>query len=179
MELVILVAGLAGVVFLAKFGMMYLRNIKAETGYNPTGILNSLLITGIFAFPVGGMLLMENTGSELGMLVGLGAVGCLLGLIMRNLVLKKPVKIILVTFFQIVAPALTLLGILYKRSGGIMGNAVTRANLGGTSAGVSHAVSKQSSARDYTSGQDQLARSYGFANAEEAAKNGMNMKTML
>lgn len=179
MELVILIAVIGGVVFLAKFGMAYLQSIKMQTGYNPTGFVNSLLIIGIFVCPILGLWLADSSGNEFGMALAFGSLLCLAGLVVRNMVLKNPVQIVLVTLFQVIAPALTLLGIIYKRSGGIMGNAVTQANLGGSGAVVHDSVTRRSSARDYTSGQDDLARKYGFADAEEAARNGMDMKKLM
>lgn len=179
MELVILGIILLAVILIAKGGMMYLRKIKAETGYNPLGFLNGLLIIGVFAFSLGAIGVMDSVGNGAGFLVALGAIACVAGLVFRNRILKNPMRIILVTGFQLLAPALTLLGILYKRSGGIMGNAATRANLGGAASVVDNTPSYQPSARDYTSGQDELARNYGFANAEEAKKNGIDMKTMM
>lgn len=131
---IIIVLGiLVAAVVIAKVGMAYLRKVKAETGYNPTGFVNSLLIIGVFACPLFGGYMLADLDNPLGygVMIG-GTLACIVGLVLRNRVLKDTKKIILVTFFQLLAPMLTLLGIIYKRSGGIMGNAATQANLGNT-----------------------------------------------
>lgn len=180
MELVLLGAGLVALIVIAKVGMAYLRGIKAQTGYNPLGFLNCLMIIGLFVLPITGLAMLESDSKWIGILLLIGAVACLVGLIVRNCVLKNPGKIILVTFFQLFAPALTLLGFLYKTSGGIMGNAVTRANLGDTSyTGSTSGSGSKASGYDYTSGQEDLAKQYGFSSAEEAKKHGVDVKKML
>lgn len=181
MELVLLVAGLVALIVIAKVGMAYLRGIKAQTGYNPLGFLNDLMIIGLFVLPITGLAMLESDSAWIGILLLIGAAACLVGLIARNCVLKNPGKIILVTFFQLLAPALTLLGFLYKTSGGIMGNAATRANLGDTSytGGSTFGTGSGASGYDYTSGQEDLAKQYGFYSAEEAKMHGVDVKKML
>lgn len=180
MELILLLAALVALIVIAKVGMAYLRRIAAETGYNPIGFLNCLMIIGLFALPIAGVVMMDSDNSLIGILLFIGAVACLIGLIARNCVLRNPGRIALVTFFQLFAPALTLIGIWYKKSGGIMGNAVTRANLGGTYT-VNNGSNGTSTASgyDYTSGQENLAKQYGFSNAEDARMHGVDVKKML
>lgn len=181
MELVILAVVLVALIVIAKVGMAYLRGVKAQTGYNPLGFLNCLMIIGLFVFPITGIVMMDNDALWIGILLLIGAAACLAGLIVRNCVLKNPGKIILVTFFQLFAPALTLLGFLYKTSGGIMGNAATRANLGDTSytGSSTSSAGSRTSGYDYTSGQEDLARQYGFTDAKEAKAQGVDVKKML
>ena len=181
MELVLLAAGLVVLIVIAKVGMAYLRGIKAQTGYNPLGFLNCLMIIGLFVLPITGLVMLDSDSTWIGILLLIGAAACLVGLIVRNCVLKNPGKIILVTFFQLFAPALTLLGFLYKTSGGIMGNAATRANLGDTSytGGSTCGTGSGASGCDYTSGQENLAKQYGFSSAEEAKMHGVDVKKML
>lgn len=183
---IIFVVGiLVAAVVIAKVGMTYLRNVKAETGYNPTGFLNSLLIIGVFAFPLLGGYLAMDLENPLGYgVMILGPIACIAGLVMRNRVLGNTKRIILVTFFQLLAPALTLLGIIYKKSGGIMGNAATQANLGGANIGgaVHNAVTKPKKTVNeghYSKAQDALAMDYGYKDAQDAANHGLEMKKYL
>lgn len=175
MELVILIGILVVLIVVAKGGMAYLRKIKAETGYNPIGFLNTLLIIGFFVFGICACAWLTN-GEELGFLALLGTIACIGLIIFRNRVLKSPGRIILVTFFQLFAPALTLLGIVYQKSGGIMGNPVMQSNLNGASYTSSNTSTKKESEPIYSAGQDALAREYGFRDAQDAANQGMDMK---
>lgn len=182
--LIIVLGILVTAIVIAKVGMAYLRQIRNETGYNPTGFLNSLLIIGIFACLVFGFALMDS-GNPLGyvLMIG-GTLACVAGLVIRNRVLKDTKRIILVTFFQLLAPALTLLGIIYKKSGGIMGNAAMQANLGNTNVGgaIHNTVSnsrKKTSEPHYSSAQDATARAYGYRDAQDASDHGLEMKKYL
>ena len=183
---IIIVLGiLVAVVVIAKVGMAYLRQVKAETGYNPTGFLNSLMIIGVFALPLLGGYLAMDLENPLGYVAMIGGpIACVVGLVMRNRVLGDVKKIILVTFFQLLAPMLTLLGIIFKKSGGIMGNAVTQANLSGANIGgaVHNAITKPKknvNEGHYSKAQDALAMDYGYRNAQDAANHGLEMKKYL
>ena len=183
---IIIVLGiLVAAIVIAKVGMAYLRQVKTETGYNPTGFLNSLMIIGVFVLPLlGGYLAMDlENPLGYGVMIG-GPIACIVGLVIRNRVLKDVKKIILVTFFQLLAPMLAFLGIIFKRSGGIMGNAVTQANLSGTNVGgaVHNAVAKSRKSVNeghYSKAQDALAMDYGYRNAQDAANHGLEMKKYL
>ena len=183
MEIVGLIAALVAIVVLVKVGMLYLRNINQTTGYNPLGFLNVLLLIGFFICAIVGVNYLASTETARGVLFCIASAGCIGGLIFRNCVLKSVPKIILVTFFQLFAPLLTLVGILYKRSGGIMGNAAVQANLGGGSTTSSQdtsgafsgfATKKKAPAKEYTTAQESLATSEGFLNAEDAKKKGFD-----
>ena len=176
MEIVILLAVLVAAIIIAKIGMAYLRQIKAETGYNPTGFLNSMMIIGVFVFLLFGIYLVADMSNPLGYVCVLGAIACIVGLVMRNRILKDTKKIILVTFFQLLAPALTLIGVIYKKSGGIMGNAVTRANLDGAAPTVASRPAKKVDEGHYSKAQDAAAMDYGYRDAQDAANQGLEMK---
>ena len=126
-----------------------------------------------------------DMGNPLGYgVMALGTIACIVGLVMRNRVLKDTKKIILVTFFQLLAPMLTLLGIIYKKSGGIMGNAATQANLGSANIGgaVHNAVAgsrKTVNEGHYSKAQDAIAMDYGYKDAQDAADHGLEMKKYL
>ena len=178
MELVILFGGIVVLIMIAKGGMAYLRKVRYETGYNPIGFLNTLLIIGFFVFGICACAWLTN-GEELGFLALLGTIACIGLIIFRNRVLRSPGRIILVTFFQLFAPALTLIGIAYKKSGGIMGNSVTQANLGGSGYASASTPTKHVYDIGYSKGQDATARSYGYKDAQDAADHGLDMKKYL
>lgn len=178
MELVILFAIIVALVMVAKGGMTYLRYIRTETGYNPIGFLNSLLIIGFFVCGVVTFGLFEN-GEELAFLALLGTIACIGLIVYRNRVLGNPMRIILVTFFQIFAPALTLLGIAYKKSGGIMGNAVMQSNLGGSGYVAPRKTAKKTREPQYSTAQDAIAMDYGYKDAEDASRHGLELKKYL
>lgn len=177
MELVLLFGGLALFLFLVGYGVVYLRKIKDETGYNPVGFLNCLMIAGFFALPIVGIDMAAKGNTVLGIALLVGAVACLLGLIARNCVLKNPGRIALVTFFQILVALITVIYIIYKmqlrtdKSGADNSSSKTVSSL-------LHGTDKPSG-YDYTSGQDELARNYGFSSAEDARMNGVDVKTMM
>lgn len=183
--IIIVIGILVAAVVIAKVGMAYLRQVKVETGYNPTGFLNSLLIIGVFALPLLGGYLAMDLENPLGYVAMIGGpIACIVGLVMRNRILKDVKKIILVTFFQLLAPMLTLLGILYKKAGGIMGNAAMQSNLGNVNVGgaVHNAVAKSRKPVNeghYSKAQDAIAMDYGYRDAQDASDHGLEMKKYL
>lgn len=93
-----------------------------------------------------------------------GAVACFIGLIVITVFLIKGT-----------GEGIRIMNGTYDSSSSSGGSGFS---LGG---GIQSSSSKSSSgsARDYTSGQDELAHSYGFADAEQAKQNGIDTKTML
>lgn len=186
MELVILggiVIGLGLIGALAKTGMAYMRSIHAQTGYNPLGFINGVMIGGVFVLPLlGGELVSKD--NPLGYPVAALSIACVVGLVMRNRVLGDVKRIILVTFFQLFAPIIVLIGKAFVKAGGFTGNAVMQANLNGANLGgaVHNAVTRPKKTINeghYSKAQDALAMQYGYRDAQDASDHGLEMKKYL
>lgn len=93
-----------------------------------------------------------------------GAVACFIGLIVITIFLIKGT-----------GEGMRVMNGTYDSSSSSGGSGFS---LGGGNQSSS-SKSSSGSARDYTSGQDELARSYGFADSEQAKQNGIDTKTML
>lgn len=178
----IILVGIAVVgIITAKAGMAYLRQVRVETGYNPTGFLNSLLIIGVFVFIVLTYGLLDSFGT-IGYAGILGIIACIVGLVMRNRVLEDTKRIVLVTFFQLLAPTLTLIGIWIKKTGGVVGNSIAQGNHVNVGGAVHNAVKgskKSTTSSNYSTGQDIVAREFGYYDAKNAADRGVDMNHYL
>ena len=119
---------------------------------------------------------------EIGYAGILGIIACIVGLVFRNRVLGDTKKIVLVTFFQLLAPALTFIGFWIKNIGGIVVNCLARGNgvnIGGAVHNAVKGAKNTTSSSNYTIGQDIVAQEFGFYDANDAKKYGVDMNHYL
>lgn len=106
---------------------------------------------------------------------------CFVFLIIRNLKMQSVPKIIIFTILQLIISAVVgfVLLILFMLAGTFSSGGSTSSVQNETPTNTQNKKNNTGSAYDYTSGQDELARSYGFTDSEQAKLHGIDTKTML
>lgn len=152
-------------------------------GYKPLGMLNIILALATDGPSAWGIYTITQGEGGAGLLCLIGGIVCLAILIIRNLAMQSVPKVIAFTLLQILVGTLAVvfiaLSIVYnilEAQDGTTTYHTSSSNANYTSGNTSK---NTASGYDYTSGQEELARSYGFASAEEARLNGIDVKTML
>lgn len=138
-----------------------------------SAVVDILVVFGIYT--------ITESEEKIGLICLIIGLTCLAFLIVRNLKIESIPKIIAFTLLQILVGSVAIIVlIIYFAYCAIEGNEseVSKTNYS-TPDYTSSNNKNTESAYDYTSAQDELARSYGFADSEHARLHGIDTKTML